>query len=194
MVHSVKAKVRKLIAFLKKKYGGRATASGYRDPFKVLVACVLSQRTKEENTARAASALFEHVRSPTDLARIPLAKLERLIKPAGFYRQKARRLKQLARLLLEKYGGKVPASRSELLKLPGVGDKTAAVVLCYGFGKPTIPVDVHVEVVAKRLGLGKASPSSPSTRKAGTKGRSVHRQLRARTLRPRNLQNTKSAV
>lgn len=149
-----RAKARRITAFLKRKYFGKgAVQSVSRSPFEVLIACILSQRTKEENTERAARALFKLARTPHKMAKLPIARIERAIKPAGFWRQKARAIKRTARIIAERYGGRVPADRRELLSLPGVGYKTADVVLCYGFGIPTIPVDVHVNITSKRLGL-----------------------------------------
>jgi endonuclease-3 len=83
--------------------------------------------------------------------------IEKLIYPAGFYRQKAKRIKKICKILIERYKGKVPDSREELLKLPGVGLKTSDVVLSYGYGKPVIAVDTHVFHVARRLGLTKSN-------------------------------------
>ncbi len=142
---------KELIEFLKRRY--RKELVERSEPFRVLISCILSQRTREENTETASRALFSVASGPEEILRIPEARLRELIKPAGFPRQKARRIREVCRILLEKYGGRVPRSRDELLKLPGVGYKTADVTLCYGFGVPCIPVDTHVNRISKRLGL-----------------------------------------
>lgn len=130
------------------------TVLGYRDePFKVLIATVLSQRTKDENTHRAVKNLFSAYKTPLELANANLDYLQLLIKPSGFYRVKAGRIKEISRIILEKYNGNVPDDITTLLSLPGVGRKTANCVLAYGFGKPAIPVDTHVHRIANRLGL-----------------------------------------
>lgn len=123
------------------------------DPFHVLISTVLSQRTKDANTDKASAALFRRYRTPQQIAGADLESVQRLIKAAGFYRQKARNIKKISQLLLEKYGGKVPRTFDELLALPGVGRKTAGCVLVYGYRIPAIPVDVHVHVISNRLGL-----------------------------------------
>jgi len=123
------------------------------DPFKVLVSTVLSQRTRDENTARASRRLFARYKTARALAKAPLKEVEILVKPAGFYRVKAARIKEVAREIEGRFKGKVPKDLSQLLSLPGVGRKTANCVLVYGFGKPAMPVDVHVAVISQRLGL-----------------------------------------
>jgi len=121
--------------------------------FKVLISCIISQRTREENTKKACERLFKLVNTPEDVLKLSLKELENLLRPAGFYRQKAKRIKDVCRILVEKYNGEVPKTRDELMKLPGVGFKTSAVVLAYGFGIPIIAVDTHVNRISKRLGL-----------------------------------------
>jgi endonuclease-3 len=122
-------------------------------PFKVLVGALLSHRTRDENTDKAYSQLFSRFRDAEDLAKASVRDIQRLIRPVGFYRQKARRIKEIARIILEEYGGRVPESREELMKLPGIGPKSADIVLSTVFGRPEVAVDTHVETVAKRLGL-----------------------------------------
>lgn len=124
-----------------------------RDPFKVLISTILSQRTRDENTAKASAALFGQFDTPEELAHADIAAIEALIRPSGFYRVKARRIQAVARQILVNYNGKVPSDLEKLLSLHGVGRKTANCVLVYGFGIPAIPVDVHVHRIANRLGL-----------------------------------------
>lgn len=124
-----------------------------RDPFRLLVACVISLRTKDQVTAQAAARIFAVAPDAMSLAQLPAERIAQLIYPAGFYRTKARQLQKLAQMLVERWGGQVPASREELLSLPGVGRKTANLVLGLGFGIPAICVDTHVHRIANRLGL-----------------------------------------
>ena len=123
------------------------------NPFKVLIATVLSQRTRDQNTALASAQLFAKYDSAKKLSNAPLAEVMKLVKPAGFYKVKAKRVKQISKDIIQKFQGQVPSSVEELLSLPGVGRKTANCVLVYGFGKPAMPVDVHVHRISNRIGL-----------------------------------------
>ena len=124
-----------------------------RDPFRVLVACVLSLRTRDETTAPAAARLFALADRPEALARLSPRAIERAIYPVGFYRTKARTLRDLAWRLIEEHGGKVPDSIEALLAIKGVGRKTANLVVTVGFGKAGICVDTHVHRISNRWGL-----------------------------------------
>jgi len=124
-----------------------------RDPFKVLIATVLSQRTRDENTSRATKQLFARFPSANALAQAPLRSVERLIRPTGFYHVKARKIKEVAKAIEEQHKGNVPRDLESLLELPLVGRKTANCVLVYGFGEPAIPVDTHVHRISNRLGI-----------------------------------------
>ena len=150
-------KARIICRFLRKRYKKHLLdlRNWHDSKFELLIATILSQRTRDENTEKAASQLFQVARTPKAILRLPDRKLQQLIKPSGFYRQKAKNIRKVCKILLEKYKGRIPNTRAKLLELPGVGYKTADVVLCYGFGKKTIPVDVHVAVCSKRLGLTK---------------------------------------
>lgn len=121
--------------------------------FKVLLATILSARTKDHTTAGAAARLFEVVRSPADLRRLTVKKLEKLIFPVGFYHTKARHLKMLPDVLDHDFAGEIPDTVEKLCGLPGVGRKTANLVVAVGFDKPAICVDVHVHRICNRLGL-----------------------------------------
>lgn len=123
-----------------------------KDPFKVLVATILSARTKDETTARAANELFQVVKDPDDLDKISAQKLNSIIRQVGFHNDKTRHLKQLPRVLKARFGGKVPAEIDELLELPGVGRKTANLVRAVAFSLPAICVDVHVHRISNRWG------------------------------------------
>ena len=123
-----------------------------RDPFRVLVSTVISLRTKDEVTAAASRRLFEEADRPETLAAIPEGEIARLIYPAGFYNTKAGQLSRISRILLERYGGRVPSAMEELLSLPGVGRKTANLVRNEGYGLPGICVDTHVHRISNRFG------------------------------------------
>ena len=126
-----------------------------KDPFKVLLATMLSARTQDATTAKACKRLFTKVSTPKDLERISQAELQKLIYPVGFYRTKAKHLKQLPHVLKEKFNGILPSTVEELVHLPGVGRKTANLVITAGFHKPAIAVDIHVFRISNRLGYVK---------------------------------------
>lgn len=128
-------------------------ASRDRDPFKVLVSCLLSLRTQDKTTAAASARLFALAATPAALAALPVKTIERAIYPVGFYRVKAERLRQISRELIAGYASKVPDSLEELLKLKGVGRKTANLVVTVGYGLDGICVDTHVHRITNRWGL-----------------------------------------
>ena len=123
------------------------------DPFRVLIATVLSQRTKDRVTALASSRLFARFPDAPSLSKADVRTVSRLIKPVGFYKTKARKIREIAGIILDQHQGRVPESVEELLKLPSVGRKTANCVLVYGFRKPAIPVDTHVHRIFNRIGV-----------------------------------------
>ena len=129
------------------------------NPYRVLIRTILSQRTRDENTDQASRNLFSKYPTIGDVVDAPVEDVEDLIRPAGFYRVKARRIQEVSRILLDEYGGVVPDSMGELLKLPGVGRKTANCVLVFAFHAPAIPVDTHVHRISNRWGL--VSTSKP---------------------------------
>jgi endonuclease-3 len=122
------------------------------DPYRILVGCVISLRTKDEVTYPATARLFRRARTPRGMIKLSEQTIERAIYPAGFYRRKARQIREISHRLLEHHGGKVPATIEELLELPGVGRKTANLVVTLGFAKPGICVDIHVHRITNRLG------------------------------------------
>jgi len=124
-------------------------------PFQILIATILSARTKDELTEKVSEKLFKEIKEPKDLLKISEKELRKKIYPVGFYKSKAKNLVKLAKLLEEKYNGKIPSNEKELLKLPGVGRKTANIILSYVFNIPTIAVDTHVHRIFNRLGLVK---------------------------------------
>ena len=127
-------------------------ADGASDPWAVLVSTILSLRTKDEVTLVSSRRLLEKAGSPAELAVLKEGTVAKLIYPAGFYRNKAASLKKIAAILLEQYGGKVPASMDALLDLPGVGRKTANLVLTEAFDLDGLCVDVHVHRISNRCG------------------------------------------
>jgi endonuclease III len=128
-------------------------AAQTEDPFRVLVGTILSSRTQDATTAAACGRLFEHVKVAADLRELSEEQIQKLIYPVGFYRDKARHLKALPDVLDNRFGGVIPETIEELCELPGVGRKTANLVVSLGFGKPAICVDVHVHRISNRLGL-----------------------------------------
>lgn len=122
------------------------------EPFRVLISCFLSLRTKDEVTEQASRRLLERASTPQQILSISVPQIRRLIYPVSFYRVKAQRLHQICQHLIGRFRGKVPDTLEELLTLPGVGRKTANLVLTVGFGKPGICVDVHVHRISNRLG------------------------------------------
>ena len=122
-------------------------------PFRILIATILSARTKDENTTKAADKLFKLYGTPQKLAKAKVKDVEKIIKSVGFYHVKSKRIIEVANLILSKYNGKVPADIDKLVDMPGVGRKTANCVLVYAFEKPAIPVDTHVHRISNRLGL-----------------------------------------
>jgi endonuclease-3 len=126
------------------------------DPFRVLISTILSQRTRDEMTEKASRSLFARYDTPRAIAAASTDDLERLVQPVGFYRQKARQIRKVSEVLLDRHGGRVPRTYEELIALPQVGPKTANCVLVYGFGEPRIPTDTHVHRVSNRLGFVRA--------------------------------------
>lgn len=139
-----------------------AIAERTKSAFKVLVSTVISARTKDEVTAEASKRLFALADSPGAIAELSEKKIGETIYPAGFYNTKAKSIKKLSEQLIEKFDSKVPDSIDELVKLPGVGRKTANLVMTRGFGKPAICVDTHVHRIVNRLGVVKTDNPAQS--------------------------------
>ncbi len=123
-----------------------------RDPFIILISCLLSLRAKDTATYPVSKKLFERVRTPEELLKMPVRELEELLYPLGFYRKKAQTVRSVCQELITRFKGKVPQTEEELLSLKGVGRKTAQLVLGSAFKVPTICVDTHVHRIANRLG------------------------------------------
>ena len=132
-------------------------AETYESPFRVLISCILSLRTQDATTAKAAHRLFAVADSPEAMIKLNAKRIETLIFPVGFYRTKAKNILDICRTLIEQYGGNVPDEIDELLKLKGVGRKTANLVVTLGYKKPGICVDTHVHRISNRWGYVKTA-------------------------------------
>ena len=150
------SKTSRIIDALRAFYGADAFRVDVGDPYRALVGCILSQRTKDANSARASEALFAVADTPEGILSLDENHLIQLIRPSGFYNQKARHIIEASRQIVERFHGETPRTRGDLMSLPGVGEKTASIVLSYGFGEPAIAVDTHIHRVARRLGLARA--------------------------------------
>lgn len=126
-----------------------------KNPYLVLVFCILSLRTKDETTYPAALRLFDLAKTPYEMVKIPEDKIAEAIYPVGFYRNKASQIKELSQKIIDDYNGEVPCDIDELCKFKGVGRKTANLTMAKGFGLPAICVDVHVHRICNRLGYVK---------------------------------------
>lgn len=124
-----------------------------KDPFIILVGTLLSLRTKDETTEKVMRELMPLIKGPQDLIDIPPGELQKLIYPVGFYRNKAKVLKEVAAEILNAHGGRVPDTIEELVAIRGIGRKTANLVVTEGYGKPGICVDTHVHRISNRLGI-----------------------------------------
>jgi len=149
----------KIIAILKREYQNwktpsvTYTAKRSRDPFKVLISTILSLRTKDETTSIASKKLFTMADNPSDMLALSPEQIEKTIYPVGFYRNKAKIIREVCENLIEKYASRVPDEIDELLKLKGVGRKTANLVVTLGYGKPGVCVDTHVHRISNRWGF-----------------------------------------
>lgn len=126
-----------------------------KSEFNVLIATILSARTKDETTIKVCEKLFEKVKEVNDFEKLDVKEIEKLIYPVGFYKTKAKHLKLLPKVLRDEFNSKIPSEIDDLLKLPGVGRKTANLVRAVGFNKPAVTVDVHVNRIMNRLGYVK---------------------------------------
>ncbi len=147
----------KIVQILKAWYHDDTLAltevSNARDPFKVLISCILSLRTKDEVTAKATKRLFARAKTPAEMLKLTKDEIEYAIYPVGFYHRKAEQILEICRVLIEKYDSRVPDKIDELLKLKGVGRKTANIVVTMGYKKLGVAVDTHVHRISNRLGL-----------------------------------------
>jgi len=151
---SARGRVEKIIGLLRRRYPRARTALEFRSPFEILVATILSAQCTDERVNKITPGLFRKYPTAADLARAGREELENEIRPAGFFRNKAKSLLGASRRIVEAYAGAVPGTMDELLTLPGVARKTANIVLSAGFGKAEgIAVDTHARRLSRRLGL-----------------------------------------
>jgi endonuclease-3 len=153
------ATTHRIIKTLSAQHPNADTELHYRNPFELLVATILSAQSTDERVNLVTPALFARYKDAGALAAAAPADIERLIVSTGFFRQKTKSLRGMARQLVERHGGQVPADMARLTELPGVGRKTANVVLGHALGVPGLPVDRHVLRVANRIGI--ASSEDP---------------------------------
>jgi endonuclease-3 len=125
----------------------------HKDPYTLLVAVLLSAQCTDERVNKVTPALFELADNPADMAKVPVEKIHRIIKPCGLAPQKSKAISNLSKILMDQYQGEVPASLEALETLPGVGHKTASVVMSQAFDVPAFPVDTHIHRLAQRWGL-----------------------------------------
>lgn len=148
-----KTKITRIIEILRNEYKEFFYSS--TDPFKVLISTLLSQKTKDEKTRKASENLFKFISNPEDVLKFNLRKIEDAIKGVNFYKTKARRIVEISKILVEKYNGRIPNNEKDLLKLRGIGRKTANCVLAFAFNKDAICVDTHVHRISNRIGIVK---------------------------------------
>ncbi len=148
--------IRKVLNILALHYGNTGTALHFQTPFQLLVATIMAAQSTDKQVNNITRRLFAEHPDPASLLKLSVQELEGKIKQVGLYRNKARHILAAARMIMDEFGGEVPRSRRELMKLPGVGRKTANVVLSVGFQHDAIAVDTHVFRVANRIGLADA--------------------------------------
>ena len=151
-----KSRARRILTLLERAYPDAKIALDFTTPLELLVATILSAQCTDERVNMVTPDLFRAYRTAADYARLEPERLEKAIHSTGFFRAKARSIVGMARALVDKHGGEVPRDRDALVELPGVGLKTANVVLGNAFGEPGIAVDTHVFRVSQRLGLARA--------------------------------------
>jgi endonuclease III len=145
--------LKKLVRGMAEPMSVRIAHEYHSDPFAILVSCLLSLRARDTVTYGISKRLLAKASTPQKMLTIPMVELEKIVYPAGFYHRKATTLKAVSKDLIERFNGKVPSNRDDLLSLPGVGRKTANLVLSEAFGIPAICVDTHVHRLANQLGL-----------------------------------------
>jgi len=148
-----KEKAKKIFEVLKGVHPDARVLLNYSSPFELLVATILAAQCTDERVNKVTPSLFREYHDPQTMAQADIEKLQELIKQTGFFKSKAKSLKEMSSALVEKFNGKVPETMDQMVSLPGVGRKTASVVLGNCFGVPAIIVDTHVRRVAIRLGL-----------------------------------------
>ncbi len=152
-IDELKRRAKEVFEILKKEYPNAGVLLNYKNPFELLIATILSAQCTDERVNRVTPELFKRYPDVGSLANADMDELEAIIRPTGFYKNKAKSLVSASKVIVEKHRGKLPESIDELATLPGVGRKTASVVAGACFGEPAIIVDTHVRRVANRLGF-----------------------------------------
>lgn len=165
MLKSEKERAKKIFLLLSKEYPKAEIALEFKNPFQLLIATILSAQCTDERVNIVTEALFKKYNSPKDFLKISNEELEKDIFSTGFYRQKAKSIKACSKELIDRYNGEVPDDFETLIKLPGVGRKTASVIVGNAFGIPAIAVDTHVKRLSNLLGFIKSEdPEKIETR------------------------------
>lgn len=153
-MNSKKIDSKKLVEILRKTYPDAKCSLDFETPFEMLVAVMLSAQCTDERVNKTTPDIFKKYNTPKDFANIDIKELEELIHPCGFYKNKAKNIKECSKVICEKFGGEVPRTMEELMSLPGVGRKSANVVMLEAFGEAKgIAVDTHCKRIANKLGL-----------------------------------------
>jgi endonuclease III len=148
-----KSQIEYCLSEMEKMFPDAHCELNHRNPFDLVIAVLLSAQCTDVLVNKVTKTLFEKYKEPEDYLQVSLEELQQDIRSIGLYRNKAKNIRSLCEILLEQHGGEVPESRDELVKLPGVGRKTANVVVSVAFGEPALAVDTHVERVSKRLAI-----------------------------------------
>lgn len=147
---------KKIIEALRKKYPDATCSLDFETPFEIVVAVMLSAQCTDERVNKTTPSIFAKYKTPEDFTKIDIKELETLIHPCGFYKNKAKNIKACAQMIVDKFNGEVPQTMEELVTLPGVGRKSANVVMLEAFGKAEgIAVDTHCKRIANKMGLSK---------------------------------------
>jgi endonuclease-3 len=150
---NLKTRTNRIRKILRERYPEAVTPLFHETPFQLLVATILSAQCTDNQVNKVTHQLYKHFKTPDDFARAQIRTIEKYVRSTGFYRNKAKNIKNCSKMILETHGGRVPRTLDELVKLPGVGRKTANVVLGAAFKTPGIVVDTHVGRISRRLGL-----------------------------------------
>lgn len=153
MVISKDRKVEDIVNILEKLYPKTPIPLKHKDPFTLLVSVVLSAQCTDERVNQITPILFDNADTPLKMSRLPVGKIEKIIRPCGLSPQKSKAISGLSKLIVNKHNSKVPQNFKDLENLPGVGHKTASVVMSQAFGYPAFPVDTHIHRLAWRWGL-----------------------------------------
>ncbi|TCQ02167.1 endonuclease III [Serpentinicella alkaliphila] len=148
-----KAKIKNVLRILEEMYAGAESELNYSNAFELLIATILAAQCTDKRVNEVTKEIYKEYKSPEDFLTLSQVELEKMVKSCGFYKNKSQNILATCRILVEKYNGEVPSTLEELTTLPGVGRKTANVVISNVFGQDAIPVDTHVFRVSNRLGL-----------------------------------------